>query len=191
MDPVHLFLSLSSETEFRRRPPPNPVPVVAYYGIRRGEEYHHTEQFIQSKKAEFCEDFDSYHMIMATKSAFKCKELGRQVKNCNTNEWNKRAKEYCFPGILCKFQQNPGLAAFLKNTGNKTLLECCYDNVWGNGYPLSDPDCLNPQSYTKQGIQGEMLEEIRDILHSPNANVQPLLSGNGLDPSIGPCVPGD
>ena len=88
------------------------------------EKYCHTEQFIQARKAEFCADTDSYYMIMATTSASKCKELGRQVKNCNTGEWNKRAKELCFPGILCKFQQNPGLAAFLKNTGSKTLLEC-------------------------------------------------------------------
>ena len=33
VDPVHVFLSLSSETEFRRRPLPNPVPAVANYGI--------------------------------------------------------------------------------------------------------------------------------------------------------------
>ena len=127
-------------------------------------------------------------MIMATTSASKCKELGREVKNCNTGAWNKRAKELCILGILCKFQQNPGLAAFLKNTGSKTLLECCYDNVWGNGYPLSDPDCLNPQSYTKQGIQGEMLEEVRDILHTPNLNLnshQNFLSGNPCESMSG------
>ena len=147
-----------------------------------GERYHHTEQFIQSKKAEFCGDYESFHMIMATSSAVKCKELGRYVKNCNTSEWNRQAKELCFPSILCKFQQNPGLAAFLKNTGNKTLLECCYNNVWGNGHPLSDPDCLNPQCYTVQGIQGEMLEEIRELLRNPTVNVQhSLLSGNSSE----------
>ena len=86
------------------------------------------------------------------------------VKNCNTQEWNKKAKELCFPGILCKFQQNSGLAAFLKNTGEKTLLECCYDNIWGNGIPLSSPDCINTGKYKHQGIQGEMLEEIRATL---------------------------
>ena len=104
------------------------------------------------------------------------------MKDCNTSEWNKWAKELCFPGILCKFQQNPGLAAFLKNTGDKTLLECCYDNVWGNGHPLSDPDCLNSQKYTTQGIQGEMLEEVRAILRTHNHDVQrSLLSGNSSE----------
>ena len=39
-------------------------------------------------------------MIMATFSKAKCKELGSSVKNCNTSEWNKKAKELCFNGIL-------------------------------------------------------------------------------------------
>ena len=108
-------------------------PAVFTYN---GESYNHTEQFIQARKAEFCNDYDSFHMIMATSSAVKCKELGRSVKNFNTKEWNSKAKELCFLGILCKFQQNPDLAAFLKSTANKVLLECCYDNVWGNGFPL-------------------------------------------------------
>ena len=105
-------------------------------------------------------------LLLSTTSALKCKELGHSVKNCNIQEWNKKAKELCFPGILCKFQQNSGLAAFLKNTGDKTLLECCYENIWGNGIPLSSPDYIITSKYKHQGIQGEILEEIHAILHS-------------------------
>ena len=101
---------------------------------------------------------------MCAKTAKECKELGREVRNCNTTQWNATAKELCFPGLLAKFHQNKGLAAFLKNTGSKTLSECCYDKVWGNGYPLSDPKCIDPNTYDSQGILGEMLEEIRAIL---------------------------
>ena len=145
--------------------------------------YHHTEQFIQARKAEFCQDHDSFHMIMATSSTSKCKELGRSVKNCVTQEWNNRAKELCLPGLVCKFQQNSGLAAFLINTGSKVLLECCYDTVWGNGYPLSDPDCINSNKHENQGIQGEMLEEVRDILRSRfTDNVETAASGNISNP---------
>ena len=77
----------------------------------------HTEQFIQATKAEFCKDTETLNAIL---SALKCKELGRSVKNCNIHEWNKKAKELCLPGILCKFQQNAGLAAFLKIQGIKS-----------------------------------------------------------------------
>ena len=137
-------------------------PVFTYNGTH----FNHTEQFIQDTKAEFCNDNETLNEIMSTTSALKCKELGHSVKNCNTQEWNKKAKELCFPGILCKFQQNGGLAAFLKITDDKTLLECCYDTVWGNGIPLSSPDCIKTNKYKLQGIQGEMLEEIRAILQS-------------------------
>ena len=128
--------------------------------------YNHAEQFIQATKADFCKDTEALNEILSTMSALKCKEIGHSVKNCNIQEWNKKAKELCFPDILCKFQQNSGLATFLKNTGDKTLLECCYDNIWGNGIPLSSPDCIITSKYKNQGIQGEMLEEIRAILRS-------------------------
>ena len=138
-------------------------PAVFTYN---GTHFNHTEQFIQANKAEFCKDNEILNEIMSTTSALKCKELGHSVKNCNTQEWNKKAKELCFPGILCKFLQNGGLAAFLKNTGDKTLLECCYDTIWGNDIPLSNPDCIKTSKYKHQGIQGEMLEEIRATLQS-------------------------
>ena len=88
------------------------------------------------------------------------------MKDCNITEWNKNAKTLCFPGLLSKFEQNPGLAAFLKNTRNKTLVECCWDDVWGNGKPLSDPECIDGTKFDHQGILGEMLEEICSILQS-------------------------
>ena len=149
--------------------------VFTYNGIS----YKHTEQFIQATKVDFCKDTEALNEILTTPTALKCKEIGHTVKNCNTQEWNKMAKELCFPGILCKFQQNPGLAAFLKNTGDKTLIECCYGNIWGNGIPLASPDCIITHKYKHQGIHGEMLEEIRDILCSDTPlHVAPTLSGN-------------
>ena len=73
--------------------------------------------------------------IMQAATALKCKTLGKEIQNCDNDKWNWVASEKCFPGILSKFQQNAGIASFLKNTGTKTILECCYDEVWGNGIP--------------------------------------------------------
>ena len=77
---------------------------------------------------------------MQAKTALKCKSLGKEIRNCDTAKWNSAAEKECYPGILSKFQQNAGIASFLKNTGSKTLLECCYDDVWGNRIPLLNPD---------------------------------------------------
>ena len=87
----------------------------------------------------------------------------------------------CFPGLLSKFEQNPGLAAFLKNTGNKKLVECSWDDVWGNGKPLSDPECLDGTKFDNQGILGEMLEEIRNTLQSRPTFTDTSLQQNATD----------
>ena len=134
--------------------------------IHDGVKYHTSEQYIQKMKADFCKDRDASAQIMQATTPYECKKLGRGVKNCNAEAWNSAAMDLCYPGILSKFEQNPGLSSFLRNTGNKTILECCYDDVWGNGIPLSDPRCLNPKVYEKQGILGFMLENIRRELNS-------------------------
>ena len=100
------------------------------------------------------------------------KRLSTSVKNCNIEAWNRAAVDMCYPGLLSKFQQNPGLSSFLKNIGNKTILECCYDDVWGNGVPLSNPKCIDPNVFEKQGILGFMLENIRHELNIPPASLQ-------------------
>ena len=107
---------------------------------------------------------------MQATSALKCKTLGKEIQNCDNEKWNQVASEQCFPGILSKFQQNACIASFLKNTGTKTILECCYDEVWGNSIPLSNPDCINPKKFKNQGILGSMLEQVREILLNPTVN---------------------
>ena len=150
-------------------PPSNFHPALF---IHDGVKYHTSEQYIQKMKADFCKDRDASAQIMIATTPYECKKLGRGVKNCNAEAWNSAAMDLCYPGILSKFEQNPGLSSFLRNTGSKTILECCYDDVWGNGIPLSDPRCLDPKVYEKQGILGFMLENIRHELNSTALQTQ-------------------
>ena len=118
-------------------------------------------------KAEFSNDVETLAQIMLADTLYECKKLGRNVKNCNIEAWNRAAMDLCYPGLLSKFQQNPGLSSFLRNTGNKTILECCFDEVWGNGVPLSNLRCIDPSMFDRQGILGFMLENIRRELNNP------------------------
>ena len=140
--------------------------------IHDGIHYATSEQYIQARKADFCGDQEAYHEILQTKSAVKCKQIGKEVKNCDIPSWNAAAADHCYPGIRSKFLQNPGIASFLRNTGTRTIIECCYDDIWGNGKPLSDPNCINPSSYTNQGILGEILERIRDELNNQSTTLE-------------------
>ena len=120
---------------------------------------------------------DVKQQIMQAKTALKCKTLGKEIKNCDSAKWNTAAAKECYPGILSKFQQNVGIASYLKTTGTKTLLECSYDDVWGNGIPLSNPSCINPAEYKHQGILGSILEQVRDhLLNSADTEPQLLLA---------------
>ena len=147
----------------------------------KGNTYNSSEQLIQATKAMFCEDQETLQKIMGSTSPLECKNLGKEVTNCINSEWNKLARELCYPGILAKFQQNPGLAAFLKNTGEKTIIECCYDETWGNGIPLSNPSCIDPKKYKKQGILGEMLEDVRSVLLQKTSPSQSPTNENTMD----------
>ena len=95
---------------------------------------------------------------MKCSTALECKQMATNVVNFNNDDWNSKAKELCKPGIKCKFQQKPSLASALLNTGDKYLVESCYDKVWGSGKPLFKEDCLNqnPVARTKHSRRDPM-----------------------------------
>ena len=125
--------------------------------------YHCSEQFIQRKKAETFNDKTAVKKIEQAPNGLSCKLLGNKISNFKKSTWEKRAKELCKPGIKQKFLENRNaLSTLLHTTGNKTILECTKDPIWGCGIPLQDEKCLT--SWTTKGIMGEILEEIREEL---------------------------
>ena len=65
------------------------------------------------------------------------KETVRDINNFDRRAWNEVAEEFCYEGIKQKFVHNQHLLDELLRTGNKTLVESSYDDVWGTGVPLS------------------------------------------------------
>ena len=59
----------------------------------------------------------------------------------------------------------PDLAKMFEMTGNKSLVEVCYEKLWGTGIPLHYPDCLNQDKWYNKGIMSEMLDKIRAELY--------------------------
>ena len=70
-----------------------------------------------------------------------------------------------------KFFQNPGLMATLLNTGNKKLVESSYNDLWGTGMPISNPNALDKTKWTSTGLLGKILMSIR-------TEKQDIISGN-------------
>ena len=130
-----------------------------------GIRYNTSEQFIQHTKARFFEDAKTANVIMNAVTPHECKQLSKNITGYDAATWSKMAKELCKPGIQAKFFQNPELAKMFEITGNKLLVEACYEKLWGTGIPLHHPKCLDRSLWTNPGIMSEMLGEIRDELN--------------------------
>ena len=47
-------------------------------------------------------------------------------------------------------------------TGNKTIVESSWDEVWGTGKHIGSKDALNKNKWTSNGLLGKILMGIRD-----------------------------
>ena len=133
--------------------------------------HHSLKQYIQEQKAIFFKDTKTADSIMAAENPLDCKRLAQNISGYNHDDWRRVAKEFCKPGIAAKFGSNLHLSHILKSTGNKTLVEVCYDPLWGTGVPLKAKDCLNSERWSNIGILGEILMEIRDQ-HLPSETME-------------------
>ena len=129
-----------------------------------GEDFHCSEQYIQWKKAIFFNDTIVERRILNSTDALDSKEIARDIKNFDKEKWNENAEELCYEGIKQKYEQNPHLKEALIDTGCKTLVESCFDNIWGTGLPLSDQNCLTESKWKSKGILGRILMKIRESM---------------------------
>ena len=141
-----------------------------------GLEFHSSEQFIQMKKAEYFNDNIARERILNAEDAQDCKEISRDINHFDKKSWNAVAKELCEPGITEKFIQNRNLLSYLMDTGNKTIVEASFDEIWGTGSHISSKDALNKNKWRGTNILGKILMGIRD------KQVEPFLTST--DPEI-------
>ena len=130
-----------------------------------GKTFHSSEQYIQWKKAEFFNDMSTADNILSSSTALECKNLSANIQNFDKSKWDRNAKTLCTPGIYCKFAQNPALRDLLINcTGDRQIVECAKDRLWGTGVALHRDDALDNTMWTTPGIMGAILMEIHDQL---------------------------
>ena len=86
---THTVSSMQSSTHYGFFVELNPLsnfhPAVFNHD---GLTYTSSKQLIQATKAKFCDDQDTLAWIMESKSPLECKNLGKEITNCNTSNWN-------------------------------------------------------------------------------------------------------
>ena len=130
--------------------------------------FHSSEQLIQYNKVKHFNDHITMAQILYANSPLESKRLARDIANYSEENWRMVAKNMCYDGLKEKFLQNPSVAKALMDTKDKTLVECSFDKIWGNGIPLNDKSCMDKQKWHNIGILGEMLMDIRNELINQN-----------------------
>ena len=102
--------------------------------------------------------------ILSTEDALESKLLARDIIGYDKRKWKEVAYKECYTGLFEKFAQNEELKRVLVNTGNKTLVESSYDQIWGTGIPLNDPSCLDQSKWQSPGNLSKLLMNIRSKL---------------------------
>ena len=132
--------------------------------------YSSSEQWIQHCKAKYFKDNITMAQILSTEDALESKLLARDIIGYDKRRWKEVSYKECYTGLFEKFAQNEELKRVLVNTGNKTLVESSYDQIWGTGIPLNDPSCLDQSKWYSPGILGKLLMDIHSKLSPDTGN---------------------
>lgn len=127
--------------------------------------YSNMEQYMMRSKAILMGDMETADRIMAITDPRAIKALGREVKNFDSNLWDKNKFDIVFNGCKAKFTQNEKLKKALMETGCKKICEASpYDRVWG--IALSEELAkITPESeWPGQNLLGKILTALRDSL---------------------------
>jgi ribA/ribD-fused uncharacterized protein len=137
-------------------------PFSNFYNAKftlEGIEYQHVEQYFWSKKAEFARNPQLRKEILREPSPFKCKSLGKQLGRLK--DWNQIQENTMLTGCSAKFNQNPSLMKFLKDTGDRKIIEARKDDkFWGAGLDIKSKDLLSNKLPGKN-VLGNILMKIR------------------------------
>ena len=138
----------------------------SFNGIR----FHSSEQYIQYQKAKLFGDLQASTKILESEAPLEAKKLAKDIDAFDYRQWKEHACKVCEPGILAKFLQNPKLMEKLLSTGDKELVECSYNTLWGCGKPLQDSSCLIKDTWNGDNLLGQILMSVRESRNSININ---------------------
>ena len=132
-----------------------------------GHEFLTAEHYMMFHKAKLFGDSRACERVLAARSPGEAKAVGREVVGFEQSLWNEKRFEIVVKANLAKFSQNPALAAFLLNTGNRVLVEASpVDTIWGIGLAQDNPAAEDPNTWKGLNLLGFALMEVREQLNN-------------------------
>lgn len=131
-----------------------------------------SEQYFMWLKATWFNDQEIANKILHAKGPKEAKELGRQVKGFDDEEWSNNVREYAmWNAVLLKFRQNEKLKEILLSDefkGKRFVEGSPFDGIWGVKLRWDDPKIADPQNWNGLNLLGKTLDKVRLLLLPEN-----------------------
>jgi ribA/ribD-fused uncharacterized protein len=128
-----------------------------------GQSFPSAEHWMMWRKAEVFGDPDAGRRILEAATPAEAKKLGAQVRGFDPATWEVERFGVVVAGNRAKFGQHPDLAAFLRGTAPRVLVEASpVDRIWGIGMAADDPHAANPAHWRGLNLLGFALMQVRD-----------------------------
>lgn len=124
--------------------------------------YPTAEHYMMAEKARLFGDQATLARILVAPSPGAAKKLGREVVGFNSARWDAERFGIVVAGNRAKFGQHPELAAYLRSTGTRILVEASpQDRIWGIGLAEDDPAATDPRRWRGDNLLGFALMQVR------------------------------
>ena len=158
------------------------VDTIVIQGDKEKFTFRSVEQYLQACKAVLFQDFAKFRGILQCATALDAKDWGNQVAGFEDDRWCAYAKDIVIRGCWCKFEQNPGLGAELRQSGRQQLGECSMDSRWGIGMGRRNPRRYESHRWSGLNWQGECLEVVRGHLRTETTPMSFDVSLDNMSP---------
>lgn len=127
-----------------------------------GHCYPTAEHFMMAEKASLFGDHEMKEQVLQASSPGAAKALGRRVRGFDEAVWLEHRFAIVVRANEAKFGQNAELGQFLRQTGERILVEASpVDRVWGIGLAQDDEKVSNPNQWRGLNLLGFALMQVR------------------------------
>lgn len=136
----------------------------------QGQHYPTAEHFMMASKARLFGDETAHAAIVRCRTPGEAKKLGRGIQGFDEAAWVAARMGIVVRANEAKFSQNPALARYLLNTGERVLVEASpVDAIWGIGLAADDARASDPRRWRGLNLLGFALMQVRALLHAAAA----------------------
>ena len=131
----------------------------------KDQPYCCNEQYYTRMMAIEFDDEVAEAEIMKTENPGKMLAVAKKIRGFDQSKWNLVSKDVMKTGLRAKFTQHKKCQEFLRNTGDRRLIEANpNDKIWSAGIHMFHENINNHTKWPGTNWLGDCLEEIRTEL---------------------------